>query len=82
MSKSQLENQMLEAGFVADVLKLFKDSAGNYRFAFSDDVPSNGTAGYKAGCVFIWTDATVGTTAVWVNTGTGDSSKFAVIKAT
>jgi len=54
---------------------IFPNAAGNYLFAWGTTVPSDATAGYAVGCLFLHTDGAAGS-ALYCNEGTAASCDF------
>lgn len=55
-----------------------KDSAGNALFAYGNTVPTDTTAGYAVGCIFLHADGGVGT-MIYCNEGSATSCDFDAI---
>jgi len=55
---------------------LQKDAAGKILMATGTTVPTDATAGYAKGCIFIDTDVTTGSTGLYENVGTTTSCNF------
>lgn len=64
---------------VGTVKVLLKDSAGKILLATGTTVPTDSTAGYAKGCIFIDTDAGAGSQGAYVNVGTTAACNFDVI---
>ena len=55
---------------------LQKDASGKILFCTGTTVPTDATAGYAKGCIFIDTDVTTGSTGLYENIGTTASCNF------
>lgn len=55
---------------------LIADAVGNALLATGTTVPTDSTAGYAKGCLFIDTDVAAGTTGLYVNIGTTAACNF------
>lgn len=58
---------------------LMRDPDGNILFATGTTVPTDATAGYAKGCLFIDTDVATGTTGLNCNKGVTTSCQFTAI---
>lgn len=61
------------------ITALLTDGSGNILWATGTSVPTDGSAGYAKGCLFIDTDVATGTTGLNCNKGTTASSQFTAI---
>jgi hypothetical protein len=61
------------------VIGYLADKDGNLLIATGTTVPTNGSAGYAKGCMFIDTDVGAGTGATYLNKGTTTSSNFTLV---
>jgi len=64
---------------VSGVKILLKDSAGKILLATGTTVPTDSTAGYAKGCIFIDTDVGAGSQGAYVNVGTTAACNFDVL---
>lgn len=64
---------------ISGVKRLLMDSSNKVLLASGTTVPTNGTAGYAKGCIFIDTDTATGVCARYENIGTSASCQFRVI---
>jgi len=64
------------AGTTDDIRVLIYDGSDNVLLATGTDVPTDDTAGYAKGCLFIDTNVTAGTTGLYVNVGDTDDCDF------
>jgi hypothetical protein len=64
------------AGTTGQILVLMRDKDRKILMATGTDVPSNATAGYAKGCLFIDRNVTTGTTGLYENIGTSSSCNF------
>ena len=64
------------AGTSADIKVLLKDGSGDILWATGTDVPTDSTAGYAKGCLFIDRDVAAATTGLYVNVGTTAECDF------
>lgn len=69
----------LDGETISGVKRLQMDSSNKVLLASGATVPTNGTAGYAKGCVFIQTDTATGLCARYENIGTTASCQFRVI---
>ena len=69
----------LDGETISGVKRLQMDSSNKVLLASGTTVPTNGTAGYAKGCVFIQTDTATGLCARYENIGTTASCQFRVI---
>lgn len=69
----------LDGETVSGVKRLQMDSSNKVLLASGATVPTNGTAGYAKGCIFIQTDTATGLCARYENIGTTASCQFRVI---
>ena len=69
------------AGTSANILVLERDKDGKVRRAEGTDVPTDDTAGYSKGCIFIDTNVAAGTTGLYENVGTTALCNFDVINS-
>lgn len=58
---------------------LLNDPAGNVLWAQGTAVPTDGSAGYAKGCMFVDTDVAGGTGGSYLNKGTTASSAFTLV---
>lgn len=56
-----------------------KDAAGNAVYAIGTTVPTDSTAGYAKGCLFVDTDVAAGTSGLYVNVGTTAACNFDLV---
>ena len=78
MSKHNFYNEMQEGRAPASsttVVKLTQTIGNLALWAYGQTVPTDGVAGYAAGCLFQDTNATGGT-VLYANQGTGTSCNF------
>ena len=69
----------LDGETISGVKRLQMDSSNKVLLASGATVPTNGTAGYAKGCVFVQTDTATGLCARYENIGTTASCQFRVI---
>lgn len=69
----------LDGETISGVKRLQMDSSNKVLLASGTTVPTNGTAGYAKGCVFIDTDTATGICGRYENIGTSASCQFRVI---
>lgn len=72
----------LEGGAVSGEQALIRDASGNIMLATGTTVPTNDTAGYAKGCLFIDTDVAKGTTGLNCNKGTAAECTFTAVTQT
>lgn len=64
------------AGTTDDIKVLIYDGSDDVLLATGTDVPSDDTAGYAKGCLFVDTDVAAATTGLYVNVGTTSDCDF------
>lgn len=64
---------------VGTVKVLMKDSAGKILLATGTTVPTDSTAGYAKGCIFIDTDVGAGSQGMYINVGTTAACNFDIV---
>lgn len=67
---------LLDGEKVGSVKVFMRNSMFKIMLATGDTVPSDGTANYAKGCLFVDNDAATGIASVYVNIGTTTSCKF------
>lgn len=70
------ESNEIARAFFPDEFTGIKDSSGYVRIAWGATVPTDATAGYAKGCIFIHTDGASVTDIIYCNAGTGASCDF------
>lgn len=61
------------------ITTLLTDGSGNVLLATGTTVPTDASAGYAKGCLFIQTNVATGTSGLNCNKGTTSSSQFTVV---
>lgn len=69
------------AGTTADITVYLRDKSDKIMLASGTDVPTDTTAGYAKGCIFIDTNVVTGSTGIYENVGTTSSCNFDAIGA-
>ncbi len=64
------------AGTSANIRVMIYDQSRDAMYCTGTDVPSDTTAGYAKGCLFVDTNVGAGTTGLYVNIGTTTSCNF------
>lgn len=64
------------AGTTNNIRVMVYDTDGDILWAKGTDVPTDNTAGYAKGCLFIDTNVSAGTTGLYVNVGTTAECDF------
>ena len=64
------------AGTTNPINVLVRDGSGKILWATGTEVPTDDTAGYAKGCLFIDTNVAAGTTGLYVNVGDTDDCNF------
>lgn len=67
------------AGTTNSIKVLIYDAAKNVLIATGTEVPTDTTAGYAKGCLFIKTDVAAATSGLYVNVGTTTSCDFNLV---
>lgn len=62
-----------------NITVLMADPSGNILWASGTTVPTDGSAGYAKGCMFVDTDVAGGTGGNYLNKGTTTSSAFTLV---
>ena len=62
------------------ILVTFRDRAGDIIHATGLEVPTDATAGYAKGCLYIDRNVAAGTTGLYVNVGTAASCNFDAVQ--
>ena len=76
MSQHNLQAQLETAMMTASGKALYNPSAGGSMLAWGTAIPTDGTAGYAVGCLFINTGGTSTTTNLYTNRGSATSCAF------
>ena len=69
----------LEGGATSGEQALIRDASGDILLATGTTVPTNDTAGYAKGCLFIDTDVAKGTGGLYCNKGTAAECTFTLV---
>lgn len=77
--KVQLKGVRHGVNFASVEIALIEDHEGNILLGTGVTVPTNDTAGYAKGCLFIDTDVAKGTGGLYVNKGTKTECTFTLV---
>ncbi len=74
----QMDGQVQTVG-AETITVLLRDNNGLIMYAVGTTVPTDGTAGYAKGCLFVDTDVATGTTGLNCNKGVTTSCAFTAV---